>query len=1006
MARIGWLVTFVLAGSCAGPGFALDPHKAIDQFVHTAWTEKDGVPTSVLALAQTTDGYLWLGTSMGLFRFDGVRFVRFEPLAGEALPSVRIETLLAARDGGLWIRSRAGYVSRLLNGHLTSFSEREGLPPAFALVEDSDGTVIAGTGKGLARFKNGVWTDATKEWEFPAKRATQVYFDTSGTLWVVAEDRLLYLPAGGSRFVDPGEMFGGGGNFAQAPDGAIWLADTGRSAHTVVRAGDRDPMTEVRVGARSVLFDRDGALWVGSVGDGLRRVADPGRIRGQAIAQFGSEAEQFTAKDGLSGDYVICLLEDREGNIWTGTTGGLDRFRESKFTYVAVPRADFPRAIVSTRDGSLWTYGYSGIELVRILPQGDHKLMGPVNADSICEEESGNLWMAGRPSIYRSQRGPFVAVPLPGADAPKWPVGLACDPAGGIWVFDPNEGLFRFANGALTKIPVRFDRSFGWGYLRIDRRDRVWLGQYDRVTLYDHGKVREFGTSDGVPPGPIVMCYEDHTGHVWAGGDGGLSKFEGGRFRLLSRTSGFPARSVFGAVEDDQGYWWIAGDVGVVRIPPGELDHAIADPRYRIRYETLDTLDGLPGKPRRSSPMPVVARTTDGRIWFATTKGIAYVDPRKIPRNSVAPPVRVETVRIDGKERAPTGGMALSHRTAELQIDYTALSLTIPERVLFRYKLEGKDTGWHDVGSRRQAYYNSLSPKTYTFRVMACNNDGVWNEAGAAWTFIVTPAFYQTYWFKALCVLAAALLLAGAYQLRIRQIAAALNARFDERLAERTRLAREFHDTLLQTIQGSKMVADDALKHNSDAARLQHAMERLSEWLGQAIEEGRAALSSLRSSTTERNDMAEALRRAGEECQFQRAIDFVLTVQGATREMHPIVRDEVYRIGYEAIRNACVHSEGIRLNVELSYVDDLVLRVCDNGRGIDPELAANGKGRHFGVTGMYERASRLRGRLTISGSPGSGTEVKLVVPDSIAFRELDRGGRTVFLQRLRRFLQR
>jgi ligand-binding sensor domain-containing protein len=248
MPRIGWLATFVLAGLGVRPGFALDPQKAVTQFVHTAWTEKEGAPSDIRALAQTTDGYLWLGTTRGLFRFDGVRFARFEPRPGEVLPGVRIVSLLATRDGALWVVFRPGNVVRLLNGHLTSYSEPEGLPPVLALVESIDGSVVAGTSRGLARFQDGVWKDAGKEWEFPAKEARQVYFDKSGTLWVATEDRVIYHPAGERRFFDPGDIFGGGGNFAQALDGAVWLADTGRSAHSLPQLGNRGPMTEVRVG--------------------------------------------------------------------------------------------------------------------------------------------------------------------------------------------------------------------------------------------------------------------------------------------------------------------------------------------------------------------------------------------------------------------------------------------------------------------------------------------------------------------------------------------------------------------------------------------------------------------------------------------------------------------------------------------------------------------------------------------------------------------------------------
>ena len=1004
MLRSDWMAILVLTGLAARPAVALDPEKAITQFTHTVWTEKDGAPSGIRALAQTADGYLWLGTTAGLFHFDGIRFAAFKPRFGEELPAARIRTMLATHDGALWIVFRPGTVSRLLNGHLTSFSEKEGLPAAVSLAEDKEGNVIAATAKGLARFNKGVWTDVGKEWGFPGKQAGQVFVDKSGTIWAMTEDRAVYLPSGSKRFVDPGEIYGAGGLFAQAPDGAIWLADLGRSAHTVRLSGDRAPITEVRVGATDVMFDRNGSLWIATAGDGLRRVPHPDKIKGRAIAQFGPEAEQLVAKDGLSSNIVFRLLEDREGNIWSATGRGLDRFRETTFTHVDTPEPESPRALLAAKDGSLWTYSFNAADVVRIRPQGSPEALSPKSGLSMCECEGGNLWAAGERHFSRFQQGKFSDVSLPEGPRLTALIAITCDRAGALWLFDTHEGLFRLANSVLTKIGVQPDSVVAWGSLYADRQDRIWLGQYSRVTLYENGRLQDFGTSEGVPSGMVLTFHEDRAGNIWAIGDGGISKYDHGSFHAVSNRGGFPARSVFGVAEDDLGYWWLVTDVGVLRIPAGDLDRALADLSYRIHFETFYPLDDLPAKPRQGAPTPVVVNTADGRIWFATTNGLAYVDPRRMPKNKLPPPVHVEGAKIDGKEITTAAGLALSHRTKEIEIDYTALSLSIPERVLFRYKLEGKDTDWHDVGTRRQAYYNSLAPKKYTFRVMACNNNGVWNETGDAWTFSVTPAFHQTWWFESLCVLAAALALAGSYQLRIRQVAAALNARFDERLAERTRLARELHDTLLQTIQGSKMVADDALKHNSDAARMQSTMERLSEWLGQAIEEGRAALSSLRSSTTERNDMAEALRRAGEECQFQRPIEFVLSVQGESREMHPIVRDEVYRIGYEAIRNACIHSAGSRLHVELGYLDDLALRVSDNGRGIDPDLAEKGKGGHFGVTGMYERASRLHGRLTIWSSPGAGTEVKLVVPADIAFRQAKSGNRAPS-HRIQRFLK-
>lgn len=313
----------------------------------------------------------------------------------------------------------------------------------------------------------------------------------------------------------------------------------------------------------------------------------------------------------------------------------------------------------------------------------------------------------------------------------------------------------------------------------------------------------------------------------------------------------------------------------------------------------------------------------------------------------------------------------------------------MPQRMGFRYMLEGRDRGWEDPGSRRQAFYSDLRPGTYRFRVIASNNDGVWNETGATLDFEVAAAWYQTYWFRSLCLVVGVLLLWAIYQMRVRQIARTMKARFDERLAERTRIARDLHDTFLQTIQGSKLVADDALSATTDLPRMRHAMEKLSAWLGRATEEGRAVLNSLRASTTEVNDLADALRRALEECRNHSSMEVSLQVSGQSQDMHPIVRDEVYRIGHEAIRNACVHSNATQLRVELSYAQDLSLRIRDNGAGIDPDIVQGGKPGHFGLQSMRERAARIMGKFSVESSAGSGTVITLTVPGGIIYRTVN-----------------
>ena len=330
-------------------------------------------------------------------------------------------------------------------------------------------------------------------------------------------------------------------------------------------------------------------------------------------------------------------------------------------------------------------------------------------------------------------------------------------------------------------------------------------------------------------------------------------------------------------------------------------------------------------------------------------------------------------------------GLRLPAHTTNIQISYTAPSLSVPERVRFRYKLEGSDKEWQDAGTRREAIYTNLSPRHYRFNVIACNNDGVWNRVGAVVEFTIAPAWYQSTWFYLLCVAVSIFILWVLYRMRLQQVANAMSVRFDERLSERTHIAREFHDTLLQTIQGTKLVADSALKQAADPIHMRGAMEQVSTWMGQATEEGRAALNSLRSSTTETNDLAEAFRRSIEECRIESSMEASFSVIGKASEMHPIVRDEVYRIGYEAIRNACVHSQAAQLQVELTYAEDLTLRVEDNGVGIDPAIVSQGRPGHFGLQGMRERAGRILARLTVDTFAASGTEIKLIVSGSIIY---------------------
>ncbi len=430
-------------------------------------------------------------------------------------------------------------------------------------------------------------------------------------------------------------------------------------------------------------------------------------------------------------------------------------------------------------------------------------------------------------------------------------------------------------------------------------------------------------------------------------------------------------------------------------MPAHELDRAIVNPSYRVRYESFNVLDGLPGKPRKTFPMPVVTRSKDGRIWFATSNGIAFLNPRSIPKNNLPPPVAVDAVRIDGKEVTPADGMRVPHNANDIEIDYTALSLSIPERVRFRYQMEGADPDWRDAGTRRQAFYK-LDPGHYRFHVIACNNDGVWNETGAALAVIVPPAFYQTIWFRAACTGLGFLLLWAIYRIRLRQFAAQFNLRLEERVRERTRIARELHDNLLQSFHGLMLRFQLVQKMlPSRPIDAEHALKIAMERAAQAITQSRDAVQELRSSSLSSDDLVSALTSLGAEMAAihseagdgRSPATFRLLVEGAPEPLHPILQDDLYRIAREAVGNAFRHAQAKNIEADITFGERILrLRVRDDGIGMESTITRVGRYGHWGLQGMRERAKNIGARFELWSEAGAGTEIEILVPAAIAYR--------------------
>ena len=1005
------LTCLTLTFALAAPVHAIEAPKSISQFTHTAWSAKDGIPGPVRAMAQTQDGYLWLGTDAGLYRFDGLRFSPYEPSRGPHLHGPAVQSLLAARDGSLWIGFGSGGIGRLHDGAATFFPPGEGVPAGgiLSLVDDGAGSIWAAGTYGFARFEKGKWRRVGTEMGYAAPAAQALLVDRAGTLWVATDglnfgltrdpvrvNTILALPRNATRFSPTGDAVGMIYSMAEAPDGTVWVADTtGKKARPIDPRGGASQEVAVDQEAMGLTFGSDKSLWVGLLDGGLRRARDLGRA---------APLDRFGVKDDLSGSIVYAALKDREGNLWFGTGGGLDRFRENKVTPFSESEGLVPDqqiALTSTPDGTVWLVSYTR-DTVRRFQDG--KFVGSTlvpysSADSsrilsLYASPAGQVWLGGSFKLAKEGHGTFSYVDIPGVESGAMVEAIAEDKAGDLWVTISTGSvmgrILRRRGGDWTDLRAQTAfPPYRSRVLHADAVGRMWLGfENGDVIVFEGDASRLYSTKDGLRSGRVLVIAEDREGRVWIGGESGLSRLDQDRFVTLTQDNGLPGNSVSAVVEDDDGNLWLAGALGILRVKPQELDKAFASASYRVEGVTFDATDGLRGLPRQRGPFPTATRAADGRLWFATTGGVAVIDPRRYPRNTLAPPVKVDRVIADDRNLEASAGLRLPPNTKRLELQYAAPSLTVPERVRFRYKLEGYDTDWRGPVGARSATYTNLPPRDYRFQVIACNNDGVWNEEGAALEFTIVPAFHQTRAFLVLCAAAAGCLAWAAYRWRIRQVKSRLQLQFRERLAERTRIAQELHDTLLQGFLSASMqlhvVADHVPAESSDKPRL----NRVLELMRSVIEEARNAVKGLRSPTTgHQDDLEQALSRVREELNATEGIDFRVIGEGQARPLDAVIRDEVYRIGREAVVNAFQHSGANRIEVEVEFAaKGLRVAVRDDGSGIDPLVLQSGREGHWGLTGMRERAKMIGAHFRVWSRAVMGTEVELFVPGGIAFR--------------------
>ena len=993
--RSVWVV-LLAAVVCTG-AFALDPSRHISQYGHTAWRTQDGYfGGQAVSITQTTDGYIWVGTDAGLFRFDGVRFASWSSLTGERLPSSFIIALLAARDGSLWIATDAG-LAHWVNQRLVKYLTGDSID---SVAEDETGKIW------VMRFRVGDYSHPLcevvdtaircygSEDGVPPSAGGPLVQDTSGNLWAGSDTTLLRWRPGSAKVYRPKALQSNAGidgveAMALAADGSLWVGMglTGRGAglqHMVdgaMKSFVAPKLNGESLEVMALLEDHQKSLWVGTH-QGIYRIR-------------GTDVDHYQTMDGLSGELVQAFFEDREGNLWVATSKGIDMFhdlRVSSFSTHEGLSIDSADSVLASRDGTIWIGNAGHLEVLG--PNGVSSQPGKAlpghQVTSLLEDHAGRLWVGIDNTLSIYQRGKFSQIKKQDGSPLGMIMGLTEDSENNIWVetHGPPAMLIRIQNLKVREEfpapPMPLARK-----LVADPQSGIWLGLVNGdLARFRSGKTEIFPFS-GHPDSRVLALTASSDGSILGATAFGVIGWKNGKQQILTVRNGLPCDSIDALISDNQGDLWLHAECGLIKIANDEVQRWWGQPESRLKVRVLDASDGVQSGVGHFNTS---ARTLDGRLWFANGTLLQMIDPAHMAGNTVAPPVHVDLIVADRKSYSPQEGLSLPPLTRDLEIDYTALSFVLPQKVFFRYMLDGRDTRWQEPGTRRQAFYNDLRPGHYRFRVIACNNDGVWNEVGATLEFNILPAFYQTKWFVLFCVAATTCLAWMAYRYRVRQVTGRLDMQFKERLSERTRIARELHDTLLQSFQGLTLHFQRARNLLPDrAAEAIQTLDKALDGAEQAIVEGRDAIHDLRSLAPAAQGLAEEITALGEELIAEdtnkEPAQFRVVIEGSVRVLHPNVHLDISRIAREALRNAFIHSQGRLIETEITYSDKLFrLRIRDDGKGLDPNVRDQGERTgHWGLRGMRERAERLGGELDLWSEPGAGTEVELRLPGSIVY---------------------
>lgn len=959
------------------PAAAAEHARLLSDYSHQAWGAAQGAPAQVQAITQTPDGWLWLSTPTGLYRFDGVNFERRDQVGGQPLLSTIVLPLHTTPDGGLWVGYRFGGVSVFKDGKATHYGAGEGFPggAAHSFTTAPDGVLWATSARGLARLDRARnrWVQIGPDTGFnPTQAIWQVLFDHAGTQWVSTSSAVYYRRAGDTRYrvASPANMELA--SLAAAPDGTVWISNgvnaNYRLSQTPPQSGAPAPKPELP--GSGMWFDRQGTMWLASETHLERMLPDV----------FPDPRQRITPDQGLSGLNPQTFFEDRDGNVWIGTATGLDRFRRNRITPLPSHEAIVTPALAADAGGKVWLSNARTSAWLMDAAGQRHATLDTGFWSSAAKRNSRNatgavlgsyqgIWHAGR----------IIAPQPPEVRDPQTLYALAQDRAGDWWASYLNHDLFRYRDGkwehpypSLPKLRVMS--------LLSDSRDRLWIGYPgNRIAVVEGGKPTLMGAEQGLNIGNVLCIYE-RGGNLWVAGESGAARYDGKRFVPLLTADGHELRGISGIVATDNGELWLHGNDGAYRIGAAQLRAFVRD-GAKVAYELLGSEEGIGGTVQPIGPFPSMVQADDGKLWLSSTSGAMLITPGAIRRDPIAPPVEIRSLASNGKHYPVDRAVLLPAGANNLQIGYTALGLSVPTGA-FRYRLDGVDEHWQNPEGRREAFYTNLAPGRYRFQVIAANRDGVWNMQGAALDIAIPPTFLQSVWFKLLCGATLIGLVVLAWRSRVAQLANLIEARQLERLAERERIARALHDTFLQQAQGTILMMQAAMEQVPPALPARAAMERGIGYIERALVEGRDEVMGLRSAKHGNETLAEALERFGASLADGLPARFRLDERGVPFPLAVAIRDEVYAIGREAICNAFRHADAGEIVVDLDYgAAALTLRVADDGKGIPPDILDDGQRKgHYGLVGMRERAVRLGAVLEIGNGGERGGFVRLTVP--------------------------